>query len=246
MSKWSRDVLLSWILAGIAGFLALLVVVEWVVLDGNRQDLLGSIASKPGATRSDEAAEEKDGKDFELPELDEYEQITARPLFSESRRPAEEATANAETQSELPKSPLTLKLMGIVFTPTTQTALLVDAKGKYKRVKLQETFDNWTLVELTAEAATLQQGEEKQKLDLLKLKPKAPKPLGAPGQAGPIPPRPGMAGAPGQIRPAGRQVQRPQPEEMDESDEEDQSEDQEDTENMDEEDSEESTDGEEP
>lgn len=247
MSKWSRDTLLTWILATVAGLLVVAVTVEWVMLDRNRQAVLGTLPSKTGSVPVQSEAEEEE-RGFELPELDTYEQVTERPLFAESRRP-EVVAPSVELPPDQPKSPLTLKLMGIVFTPTTQTALLVDAKGKYKRVKLQETFDNWTLVELSPDWATLQQGEERQKLDLLKIKPKPPKPPGTPGQTGQAPPRPAMAGGPAQGRMPGpgRQVQRPQPmpEDMD-TGEEDMPEDEEDMDSTDEEDVEDDSNTEEP
>ena len=92
------------------------------------------------------------------------------------------------TSTPVPSSPLTLKLMGVVFTPKQHTALLVDAKGKYKRVRKNEALDGWTLVNLEPGKVTMQQGEEQKELMLLKPKPKALNAPNAPPQPGRQPP----------------------------------------------------------
>jgi type II secretory pathway component PulC len=182
MPKWSRDYLLTSILAGIAAVLSVALLLEWVVLDNGREQ---AVQAPPAKTAPAADTDSESTKDFELPSLDEYEQMAERPLFMENRRPgAETQEAAAEPP---PKLPLNLKLMGIVFTPEGKKALMADAKGKYKRLKVQETLDSWTLVELGPDKVVMQQGEERKELMLLKTKPKAPPgPQPPPG----APPRP--------------------------------------------------------
>jgi hypothetical protein len=182
MPKWSRDYLLTSILGGIAAVLSVALLIEWVVLDKGREQ---AVQTPPAKTTpaADTAAESPE--DFELPPLDGYAQMAERPLFMENRRPGTEVQEAAAEPP--PQSPLNLKLMGIVFTPEGKKALMVDAKGKYKRLKPQETLDSWTLVELGSDKVVMQQGEERKELMLLKTKPKAPPgPQPPPG----APPRP--------------------------------------------------------
>jgi hypothetical protein len=197
MPKWSRDYLLTSILGAIALALGVAVTVEWAVLARHR----GRDLQPPPAKTAPAAEPGIEEEDFELPALDDYEQMAERPLFMENRRPGVE-TAEAAAPPP-PPTPMTLKLMGIVSTPKEKTALLMDSKGKYKRLKVQDTLDGWMLVELSSDKATLQQGDKREDLPLLKKRPKtAPPPPGTPPQAGQLP-RPGpMPGpVPGQRPP---------------------------------------------
>ena len=69
-------------------------------------------------------------------------------------------------------TPLDLKLMGMIFSPTGKTALLVDPKGKYKRVKEGGVVNGWVLKELKTDRVIMQQDGEIKELPLLKVKPK--------------------------------------------------------------------------
>lgn len=186
MPKWSRDYLLTALLGGLALVLSLAVAVEWTVLARHRRQNLQAPPAKTAPLPEPEVGEE----DFELPALDDYEQMAERPLFMENRRPGSEVAETAAPPP--PPTPMNLKLMGIVLAPEGKTALLVDGKGKYKRLKAQDALDGWVLVELGADRVTMQQGDKREDLPLLKKRPKiAPPPQpGAPppGQ----PPRPGQ------------------------------------------------------
>lgn len=181
MTKWARDNLLSLILAGIASVLLIGVAVESAVLKNKR-----SIAATPSEkAASQEATEPVDAEDFELPDIQEYETIVERPLFMEGRRPG--AEGGETTATATPDMPLTVKLMGIAFTPTDKTALLVDAKGKYKRLKKNGSIEGWTLVEFAPDKVTLQRDDEQRELMLLKPKPKTAPAQATPGQPQQIP-----------------------------------------------------------
>jgi hypothetical protein len=195
MPKWSRDYLLTALLGAIALMLALAVAVEWSVLANRSGEKLQSAPVKPAPVGEPEAA----GVDFKLPPLDRYRQMTERPVFMENRRPGVDVVEVVPPPPP-PPTPMNLKLMGIVSTPKEKTALLLDNKGKYKRLKAQDLVDGWVLVELGVDKVTLQQGDRREVLPLLKKKPKVPAPPGGPqmGQLPPpgVPPRPGQKPVP--------------------------------------------------
>lgn len=180
MSRWTRDNLLSLILATVAGLLLIGVAIESAVLKNKRSTVAAS-SEKAASPQSAESAESVDTEDFELPEIQEYETIVERPLFMESRRPG--AEVGETTAAAAPNTPLTVKLMGVAFTPNDKTALLVDAKGKYKRLKKNGTIDGWTLVEFAPDKVTLQRDDEQRDLMLLKPKPKTARAQPTPAQA---------------------------------------------------------------
>jgi hypothetical protein len=110
---------------------------------------------------------------FDFPDIGAFDELVQRPLFIEGRRPPQES-AGEEGPIVKPHTPLNAKLMGVVFSPRSVTALLVDAKGKYKRVKKGGVVDDWTLVELHGDRVILEQGGERQELFLLKKRQKVP------------------------------------------------------------------------
>lgn len=142
---------------------------------------------------------------FELPPLDEFSAFVDRPLFVEGRKPP---PAEGE-QTQAPKAedlaPLELSLMGVMLSPHGQMAILAEASGKNRRVKLGGTIDGWRLTELKPDRITLQRGEEQRDLPLMKPRPKGPPATAAaPGQPGLLPPgaRRGKMPVPAQPQPA--------------------------------------------
>jgi len=180
MTKWARDNLLTLVLAGLASLLLVGVIVESAVLKSKRSTAAAASLEKAA---SPEATESVDAEDFDLPDVQEYETIVERPLFLEGRRPGVEAEGTTATAT--PDTPLTIKLMGVAFTPTDKTALFVDAKGKYKRLKKNGSIEGWTLVDFAPDKVTLQRDDEQRELMLLKPKPKA-----TPGQPQQTPQQP--------------------------------------------------------
>ncbi len=199
MPKLSREYLLASVLAGIAAVLGLLLALEWIVLAKDRERALAAPRVK---AETQVEIESGNALDFELPPLDDFRQMTERPLFMENRRPGAEPTETVAAPP--PQTPMNLKLMGIVFTPEGKKALLVDAKGKYKRLKAQDTLDSWTLVEVDQDKVVMQQGEERKELPLLKKKPKLasgaqqPPPGGQPPRPQGRPPMPPPQQVPGE------------------------------------------------
>lgn len=170
MPKWSREYLPSLILSGLVLILSAMVILEWAWLQP------GALHSTPHANHHAHSGEGQVAVEesplFELPSLDEFSATVEHPLFAENRLPP----AEEELEAAIPvvSTPLTLKLMGVIFTPRQQTALMQDAKGKYKRLRHNDTLDGWTLMALSGDRVTLQQGNEQKELVLLKPRPKPP------------------------------------------------------------------------
>lgn len=175
MSKLYRDYGVSLAFLAASAILAVVLLLEWAHFRSERANLRSRLATKVEANLA--AAKRKD-ESYGLPAIDEYSAMVDRPLFVEGRRPPEADEASA--QASAMQTPLTLKLMGVVFTPKEKLALLVDPKGKYKRARKNSVVDGWKLVEVDQDKVVLIQGEEQKELRLLKPKPKT----GAPGKAG--------------------------------------------------------------
>jgi hypothetical protein len=194
-------------LALLAGGLILLLVlaVEGWHFQGKRTELKSRQPVKSGSTL--EPLENGQDQAITLPGLEHYSDMVQRPLFMEGRRPAPEESLAAAEPPKVETGPLNLKLMGLVFTPSDKTVILVDEKNKYKRVRNNATVAGWKLVEIGEDRVVMEQSGERKELLLLKPKPKGPNFHGAPGVPGapvtPVPP-----GAPGGVRgPNGQPVQ---------------------------------------
>jgi type II secretory pathway component PulC len=175
MSKLYRDYGVCLLFLAASALLAVVLLLEWFHFRSERAELKSRLATKVEVNL---AAANTEEDSYGLPDIEEYSDMVDRPLFIEGRRPpdAEEASADASAV----QTPLTLKLMGVVFTPRDKTALLVDLKGKYKRARKNTVVDGWKLVEVEHDKVILTQGEEQRELRLLKPKPKS----AASGKAG--------------------------------------------------------------
>lgn len=118
---------------------------------------------------------------FELPPLDAFSPFVDRPLFMEGRKPAVEGE-QAQAPQEEDLTPLTLTLMGVMFTPRGEMAIVAEASGKNRRVRMSGTIGGWRLVEVKPDRVTLQRGEERRDLPLMKPRPKGPATAAPPGQ----------------------------------------------------------------
>lgn len=70
-------------------------------------------------------------------------------------------------------------------------ALIADAKGKYKRLKVKDSLDGWQITDIKPDRLLIEQGEFKEDLSLLKKPAKgaSPTPTGTPAMAPPnVPP----------------------------------------------------------
>jgi hypothetical protein len=170
MPKWSREYMPALVLSGLVAVLSILATLEWAWLQPGQLQGHNRPDNRPSSGAGVVADEDSPG--FELPELEAFAATVEHPLFAENRLPPAEEALDAATP--LVSTPLTLKLMGLIFTPRQQTALMQDAKGKYKRLHRNDSLDGWTLVALSGDRVTLQQGGEQKELILLKPRPKPP------------------------------------------------------------------------
>jgi len=190
MSKRYRDYGLALALLAGAGLLALVLVWQWSHYRAKERDLKNRLAAKVEVHLQAPAPEnQQDG----LPGLDNYSATVERPLFMEGRRPGEVEVAMADAPPA-PHLPLTAKLMGVVFAPGQTLGLFVDAQGKYKRLRKNESLGGWKVAEILADKAIMEQDGNREELKLLKTKPKKPhfpaNPAGVPPPAGPFPGQP--------------------------------------------------------
>ena len=80
--------------------------------------------------------------------------------------------ANTPETPVAEKLPLTLKLMGVVFAPGETLGLFVDAKGKYKRLRVNDSIDGWKVAKIDSDKAVMEQDGAREELKLIKPKPK--------------------------------------------------------------------------
>lgn len=228
MQKLGNDQVVTTLLGAVAAAMLLVLAVEWVILARHRAETLRPVAVRPAPAP---AAEEQADQPFGLPPIQNFREMVERPLFMDTRRPGPEGPD--EPPPPPPSTPMVLKLMGVVWTPTGKLALMTDAKGKYKRLKLNDTLDGWTLVELGSDRVGMTQGDKRETVTLLKKRPKLPPgaPPPPPTPAGTIP-RPGSVPPPTSGRP---QIPQPPPVEDTGAEDQDMPEEEQDTEMQDEE-----------
>ena len=162
----------------LAGSILLLatLVLEWKNYRAKESDFMKRAAGKSEALSGETPAEIKS---YELPNKEAYTEMVERPLFLEGRRPVVE---EPQEQPAADNTPLTIKLMGVVFSPGANMALFIDDKGKYKRVKLNDAINGWKLAQIKSDRAIMEQNGSTEELKLVKPRPKkipaAPNPLG--------------------------------------------------------------------
>jgi len=177
MKKLLREYTLVLLLLAGCGVLVLILVLEGVL---HRVESAAVQAPPRLDTPIDIAAPTDAEQAFSLKAPDEYAEIVERPLFQEGRRPGK---ASAEDSSAAAHTPFNFKLMGVIVTPRERTALLLDAKNKYKRARANTVVGGWKVVEIGADRVTLQQGDDTRELPLLKPKPKVAAPPPQTGRA---------------------------------------------------------------
>jgi hypothetical protein len=100
--------------------------------------------------------------EFTLPPLEQFSEIVARPLFSQSRRPpSERADTAPEIAQPLPvRSAFNLILTGVVISAEGRMALLQRPKSPdLIRALLGQEIDGWSVELIEADRVTLRQGE---------------------------------------------------------------------------------------
>ena len=181
MVKRHRDYNLAIILLACSTVLAVIFFSQWLHYRGKQSDLKKLLSTKVEVRME---AHKEEEQHIELPGLEDYAATVERPLFMEGRRPATEV----DTQPEQPppeKKPLTLKLMGVVFAPKETLGLFVDAQGKYKRLRINDSIGGWKVSGIESDKAVMEQDGSREELKLAK--PKSKKTSGQPKAGGPVP-----------------------------------------------------------
>jgi hypothetical protein len=94
------------------------------------------------------------------------EQITARPLFSERRRPYVPLSALAEETAELTQPSLPLELAGTFLTDTDQAALLLVAGGSPAWLRRGQLIEGWRIETIERDRVQLRKDGQQQVLQL--------------------------------------------------------------------------------
>jgi general secretion pathway protein N len=107
------------------------------------------------------------------PPLASFDEITARPLFSPSRRPpppGEEPLANTPQQASAPPDKSPFSVMGILITDNTRTALLKPLDSGEDAIRASEgellPGSGWKIVEITPEWVRIEQQGSSETLKL--------------------------------------------------------------------------------
>jgi hypothetical protein len=91
---------------------------------------------------------------FTLPPLSGYAEVTARPLFSETRRPPLEAASLGDAQSA------TFVLIGIVISATERYALIEHGRPLHlDRAREGQELDGWTVMSVLPDRVLFQRGD---------------------------------------------------------------------------------------
>jgi len=178
MPKRYREYALAGALLGVCGLLLLILLSEWAYFRNRQADLKARLAEKVEVQLKTQALGQAR---YELPGLDDYAATVERPLFMEGRKPAEVDAGLAEVPNVI-KAPLNLKLMGVLTAPDHAVGLFMDAKGKYKRLRKNESLAGWKLAELGPDAAVMEQDGTREELKVFKPKLKKKPEFPVPGQ----------------------------------------------------------------
>lgn len=186
------------LLGGVFLFFLLILTGEWYLMRESLVDRRAPVAKPDPKSLGEAVVLEATA----LPAVDQFSEMIERPLFMETRRP-NPPTAIKPVKLE-PPAPVTFRLMGVIDSPRGKTALISDAKGKYKRLRPKEHQDGWEISEITPDHLHLEQQGEAQDLSLLKKRPKG-ETTTQPNEAVPAPPPTPAAEAPKHAPPTGQQ-----------------------------------------
>ncbi len=156
--------LLSFLLIGCL-ILAVLVIAEWWYASYSYQSLLTSIED------IDEVADEIETMpEIQLAEnpLESYSAMVNRPLFTEGRKPIEDAEDDTPLQEFTGNVELTLT--GLVETPEGITVMLQDSNNKHYRARQGDDAQGWEVVKIETDKVIIKRGSDRKELILRKPK----------------------------------------------------------------------------
>ena len=114
-----------------------------------------SAAFAPSATTDEEVTAAIDLVP-QLPSEDLIERTVARPLFSESRRPAAPRTREQAAFVELPEDNPTLELIGTMLTGDAHIALLKHPTEGLQRRRVGQSIGEWKIVDVQDQRVSLE------------------------------------------------------------------------------------------
>ncbi len=158
---------LTAILAGCCLFLLVFAFLEWVVINYRfgPPEIVDTNSGNPSEPI-------KVGK-FSLDPQETFIEIVERPLFFTDRKPKEDEPEGVISPNvAVVSKKLNAKLMGVYTTAEGMTALLLDSKGKYDRVREGDFVEGWEVRELFEDRVTFVAGNSNEELKLRKPKPK--------------------------------------------------------------------------
>lgn len=104
---------------------------------------------------------------LDMPALDRFTEMVARPPFSPDRRPADGGGNGGGTAG-----PPQARLVGVVLSGTTRLALIVNGGGPPRRLEVGQILDGWTIAAIEPDRVVLRRDRQDQAL--LLVKPKRP------------------------------------------------------------------------
>ena len=164
MQKWSRS---RRILA--AGLLAACAVLGSTIYgELTAPPILPAAASLPAPA---EGAAAPTNASFAMPPLEAYAEVTARPLFFPTRRPAPVQAATVDRVDAR-----SLVLVGVILAESGKAALIARANlPGARRVAIGDEIEGWVLAEIDADRVVLRSGTTEAVLSLKDRRPN-PKP----------------------------------------------------------------------
>lgn len=101
---------------------------------------------------------------FDMPGLEAFDDILARPLFASSRRPV---FGSSPTASVVVSQTLGLSLMGVSISSSDKFALVAPSEGGSAfRLREGEDYQGWSLSQIQSNNILFRQGGREQRLEL--------------------------------------------------------------------------------
>lgn len=148
----------------IAGITVLAAVISW------------QTGSRPAAAPVDRAAGglalppvlDAPAAAFELAGLETYDEIIARPLFTQTRRPPSPETAETKAKKQAKTEPLPdWKLVGTAITTEKQAALVWDTRNRrFVRLEPGMKQGNWEIAAVQPEVIVMSNGTVQREIKL--------------------------------------------------------------------------------
>lgn len=154
---------LTAILAGACLFLLVFVLSEWLIINYRftPQEIVDVDSGNP--------FEAIKVGEFSLDPQDSFTEIAERPLFFTDRKPRENEPDDAiGSNIAVASKKLNAKLMGVYTTAEGMTALVLDSKGKYNRVREGDDIEGWEVRELFEDRVIFVAGNANEELKLRK------------------------------------------------------------------------------